>query len=120
MNVYFVRAGNKKGAIKIGVADDVDKRLSELQTGNPFELSIIAVINCDSREHAYHTEGRLHRLFKRCHIRGEWFKGTIDLSRINERMHPHKDEKREKVEAKGQEGGLMKRIKARQLSKGKS
>lgn len=115
MKVYFVQSGNKKGAIKIGVTNNMEKRLEVLQTGNPFKLTVLAVIECDSREHAYHTEGRLHRLFRRCKIRGEWYKSTIDLSRINERMHPHKDEKREKEEVNGK--GLMQRIKERNLRK---
>jgi len=33
--VYFIQAG--KGAIKIGQAKNVDRRLKELQVGNPQE-----------------------------------------------------------------------------------
>lgn len=78
MNVYFVRAGNR-GAIKIGIADDVQKRLDTLQVGNAFKLNLVASIPCPSRKAALHLEGRLHRFFSKQRIRGEWFQGNIDF-----------------------------------------
>lgn len=61
-------------AVKIGVTgqDDVKKRLKQLQTGNPWRLSIKAVIY---RPDAYQFEELLHRHFRTYRIRsdGEWF-----------------------------------------------
>ena len=85
MNVYFVRAGNR-GAIKIGMADDVESRIAELQCGNPFKLNIISIIPCDSREQAFETERRIHKFFARQCIRGEWFQGNIDFRKLNDQM----------------------------------
>lgn len=85
MNVYFVRAGNR-GAIKIGMADNVEKRVAELQCGNASKLNIISVIKCDSREQAFDTERRIHKFFKRQCIRGEWFAGNIDFRKLNDEM----------------------------------
>jgi predicted GIY-YIG superfamily endonuclease len=81
MYVYFLRAGNK-GAIKIGMAKDVDRRVAELQTGNAFKLNVIALIPCDCREQAEYTEKRLHKFFRKQKIRGEWFQGNIDFKKL--------------------------------------
>lgn len=99
MVVYFVRAGNK-GAIKIGVARDVKKRLATMQTGNPFELKVIALIPCSGVQQAFDTERRIHNLFKAKRIRGEWFAGDINFRSIRDAIdiiedEPTKDQIRE-------------------------
>jgi predicted GIY-YIG superfamily endonuclease len=81
MNVYFVRAGNR-GAIKVGVARNVERRISTMQTGNPFKLNLLASISCDSRVSAYALEAKIHKFFARQRIRGEWFQGNIDFRKI--------------------------------------
>jgi len=83
MYVYLIRSGRKKGAIKIGVASNIEKRISELQTGNPAELCLVASIPCSSRKHAYDIEKGLHKRLRRWHIRGEWFDGKLDLKLID-------------------------------------
>lgn len=83
MYVYFVRAGNR-GAIKIGVAKDIKKRVDELQVGNAFRLNVIASIPCDCREQAFDLEKKIHRFFRRQRIRGEWFQGNIEMKKIRE------------------------------------
>ena len=83
MNVYLVRAGNR-GAIKIGVAVNVERRMAALQTGNAFELKLLATIKCRSKEEAYILEKQLHAKFERQKIRGEWFQGNIKFRGINE------------------------------------
>ena len=82
MFVYFIRAGNR-GAIKIGVAEDVDARVATLQVGNAFKLNVIAMIPCDCREQAQNMEQSIHRFFNRQRIRGEWFQGNIDFRKMN-------------------------------------
>jgi len=76
MNVYFIQAGDK-GPIKIGVARSVERRLEALQTGNHEELRIITKIMCEGLAHAYATERKFHKMFKKYRIRGEWFKPKI-------------------------------------------
>jgi predicted GIY-YIG superfamily endonuclease len=78
MNVYFLRAGNR-GAIKIGIAKNVDRRIAALQAGNAFKLNLLASIPCINRKQAESLEGRLHRFFSKQRIRGEWFQGNIDF-----------------------------------------
>ncbi|MFG0217269.1 GIY-YIG nuclease family protein [Brevibacillus porteri] len=65
--VYFIQEQNN-GPIKIGIADNVNKRLKELQTGNSDELSILH----------WTTGGRalesfLHEKFSEIKKLGEWF-----------------------------------------------
>lgn len=101
MVVYFVRAGNK-GAIKIGVARDVQKRLATMQTGNPFELKVIALIPCSGVQQAFDTERRIHNMFRSKRIRGEWFYGDINFRDVRDLMEvkeePITPEKRKEIE----------------------
>jgi len=57
------------------VAKEPEKRILELQIGNPYLLTLIGKIPANSRKHAEYIESRLHRYFSRYHIRGEWFQG---------------------------------------------
>lgn len=67
MPVYFIRAGDD-GPVKIGVAQDPDRRLREMQIGSPVLLTIIRVT-----EGHHDTEKWLHRHFAAQRQRGEWF-----------------------------------------------
>lgn len=64
--VYFMLCNGK---VKIGVATKVNGRLSAMQTGNPDEVKLLACTPGDEE-----LEGKLHKRFKRLHVRGEWFK----------------------------------------------
>ena len=56
---------------KIGIAFDLDQRLSSLQGGNPYELEVVCAFKIkDARE----SEKLLHELFKDKRQLGEWFK----------------------------------------------
>ena len=92
MYVYFLRAGTK-GAIKIGIAEDVEKRIENLQVGNAFKLNVIGLIKCESREEARYKESRFHKFFARQRIRGEWFMGNINFKKLREFDDKEKIEK---------------------------
>lgn len=68
---YFIQAG-VDGPVKIGIAEDVEERLKQLQTGCPDDLRLIGRIrgNC---------EADLHKRFERLRLRGEWFKPDVRL-----------------------------------------
>lgn len=53
---------------KIGFTNTLTTRLPALQTGCPFELSLIGVINGTMSE-----EKKLHNKFREFHLRDEWF-----------------------------------------------
>ena len=73
--VYFIQKGY--GSIKIGVADDPDGRLKQLQTGNHGELFVIAKFPFQSREEALSMEKELHGKFSNDRMSGEWFHKRI-------------------------------------------
>jgi predicted GIY-YIG superfamily endonuclease len=73
--VYFMQAG--KSHIKIGVSDDPDARVRELQTGAFKTLHVIARFPFPSRAAAFEVEKELHRKFSHLKVSGEWFKRAI-------------------------------------------
>jgi hypothetical protein len=74
--VYFIK-DSQSGYVKIGrTDDDISIRLTQLQVGNPSELTVCKTIECNSRE----VEKKLHEQFADKHIRGEWFNITdVDI-----------------------------------------
>ncbi len=73
--VYFIYCGEKQTSpVKIGVTTDIERRIVELQTGNPYKLICKALIPCDDKTQAYHLESFFHKQFKKNRMMGEWFK----------------------------------------------
>ena len=72
--VYIISDGS--GYLKIGVAASLEKRVKQLQTGNPNELKVIGVIRCANRTEAGQMEARLHRILDACKYRNEWYAVT--------------------------------------------
>lgn len=63
--------------VKIGVAQDVDKRIKQLQTGAGIELELIyKSIICSN---AFAIERDVHEYFKEYRTFGEWFKVNPDV-----------------------------------------
>lgn len=70
--VYFLRAGE---FIKIGKATgDPLSRVSQLKTGCPFPIEVVATMPGGYRE-----EGDLHNRFQHIRAHGEWFHATLEL-----------------------------------------
>ena len=72
--VYIMRAG---GFVKIGMSSNPDKRRADLQTSNPETVSLVAVASCASRAVAGNLEKRLHKLFHKDRVNGEWFNDCV-------------------------------------------
>lgn len=68
--VYFVTDGE---FVKIGVAEDPDKRIAGIQTGNPRKLEFLALIPCESKKMAHRVEYTLHQIYRRFKKNGEWY-----------------------------------------------
>lgn len=64
--IYFIKCNNY---VKIGRSIDPKRRLVDLQTGNPFKLTLIRTLNEKDFE-----ESALHKKFNRFRVRGEWFR----------------------------------------------
>lgn len=73
MAVYFIQAG-EDGPVKIGTAEDVAARLSELQTGSPAPLQLLGYVSGGRAD-----EQMLHRRFAALRMRGEWFSPAPEL-----------------------------------------
>lgn len=80
--VYFIQKGY--GSVKIGVAEDPERRLRELQTGNHGRLHLIAKLPCPSRAAAFALERQMHERFASDRLQGEWFHKRI-LRKFKER-----------------------------------
>ena len=85
--VYFIKQCYKKkknSPMKIGFSDDPERRLRELQTGNPNKLKVSFALPCASRDDAIMMEKNLHRLvtakYQRLH--GEWFMIYGDIIKL--------------------------------------
>jgi hypothetical protein len=69
-NVYFISDGQ---FIKIGKANNVEKRMKELQIGNPHKLKILKIIKCSNEHSAYELERFFHSILHSVNKSGEWF-----------------------------------------------
>lgn len=68
MTIYFVQSG-PSGPIKIGVSNNLDRRLSNLSIDNAEPIALLA--SCDG---GMPLEQRLHRTLRGHCYRGEWFR----------------------------------------------
>lgn len=71
--IYFIETCDSR-AIKVGISSNPARRLAHLQIACPDRLAIITTV-----PGAQADESRLHRIFHREHINGEWFRGDGDL-----------------------------------------
>jgi len=65
--VYLI---NCQQFYKIGIANDVQSRLAQLATGNPFDLEVLAIFGFAN---ASPVETALHQRFANTRKHGEWF-----------------------------------------------
>lgn len=77
-SLYLITSGFE-GFIKIGIAKDVESRIASLQTGNPYELELLA---CFDFRDASFIEKALHQKCDENHVRGEWYRLTA--AQVNE------------------------------------
>lgn len=69
--IYFISNGE---SVKIGFSKDPEKRLKNLQTANPVELKLLYFEKGNSN-----IESRLHKLFSKDRIQGEWFNFSDEI-----------------------------------------
>lgn len=81
--VYVVKE-SVSGRYKIGISKDPERRMKELNTGNPEELVMVA---CYRATHdGYKSENLAHREFEQARLRSEWFDSNTDVARLNNLM----------------------------------
>jgi len=74
-NIYIIEGNN---AYKVGESKNPNKRLKQLQTGNPCRLKLIKVY--ENLEYGKIIEKILHEKLDFCNVDGEWFQ--CDLEKI--------------------------------------
>jgi len=73
--IYFVQdKSTRKRLIKIGYTQNMDSRITGLQTGAAESLVVLGVMDGDRKE-----EKRLHSQFKPFRVAGEWFSPDASL-----------------------------------------
>lgn len=79
--VYFVRAKNGTGPIKIGYSWRPEQRLETLLTWSPVDLEILVAIDADIE-----TEKAIQNVFADLHWRREWFHPDARIFSATERL----------------------------------
>ena len=75
MYVYAIRNKTTR-RVKLGISQNPERRLKELQIGNDCELELVAFRKAENR---FKDEKALHRENAPLHVRGEWFDGGISF-----------------------------------------
>ena len=73
MQIYFIQSGCG-GPVKIGITDNLDARVNQIQNGNPEPVEVVAAYDVVDRTAAIDIEKGLHEFFKWHRIRREWFR----------------------------------------------
>lgn len=68
--IYVICENEKTGPIKIGISKRPNKRINDLQIGNPRKLKMHANFSCKN-PHLF--EKYFHKIFSKHHLVGEWF-----------------------------------------------
>lgn len=76
--VYLVGIDGTEKPCKIGISNNADARVANLQTGVPWTLNLLFSIDCADRADALRKEAALHAEFAAWRLRGEWFDLTCD------------------------------------------
>ena len=80
--VYILKVSSD-GIYKVGVSKNVEKRVKQLQTGNPEKIEIVKTFLSD---YPYKIESVLHRSYQRNHVQGEcYYLSEKDIENFEER-----------------------------------
>ena len=72
--VYFIAESPYSGRVKIGKANNITRRLKQLQTGCPNTLTVKSSVMCKNKAHAYRLENAVHRHYHANRMaKSEWF-----------------------------------------------
>jgi hypothetical protein len=75
--LYIIEAdytlAERMECFKVGITNSVRSRLSSLQTGAPFRLTVVRTICLPNREVARVFERRMHEALNTWCVTGEWF-----------------------------------------------
>ena len=72
-DVVYVISYNKDGPCKIGITDNLKRRLAALQTGCPYKLKTLQLFPTFSKDLARKVELGTHAFLSSFRLEGEWF-----------------------------------------------
>lgn len=75
--VYFIQSQGPSKPIKIGWSQNVERRLSELQTSNAHKLVILGVLSGTME-----LEEQMHKKFAHLRLEAEWFQNDDQIHRF--------------------------------------
>jgi hypothetical protein len=87
--VYLISQGNSEwGPVKVGVANQPHRRVSELQIGNPVKLYVRRLWDLGDRSRAFHIEGMVLDEMTPYRMEGEWIDADVFgmCGLVNERI----------------------------------
>lgn len=94
-NIYFI---NRLGTslFKIGITNNLHRRLRQIQTGNDYPLVLPCYIEFNERDAARKQEKRIHDLYKLKRLQGEWFNlDDTDLDDLSKKYDLRRNENNE-------------------------
>lgn len=104
--IYFIY-DSQRNAVKIGITNDVERRLYGLQTGNPVKLELKHSLRGTHRD-----ERLLHKHYEKYNILREWFEYSneimldIEQNNVENIINTYRSYKKEKIKQP-----LIKRVK---------
>lgn len=79
--------------VKIGVSKTPNRRIKQLQTGNPYKIYLLLNLKV---EDAYQAENFFHKKFKNQNSMGEWFEVNSEIKQwvIDMKQYEYMQKKR--------------------------
>jgi hypothetical protein len=99
--IYFI-LNSKNNTVKIGKTDNLQKRLSQLQTGSDSCLVVILTLPGDVEE-----EKELHLRFSDHRLNGEWFTFSDEIKQYTNKQHFEKDNDKGAIETQDDKNTLL-------------
>lgn len=96
--VYILQC-SETHRIKIGIADDLARRIRQIQSTSATELEVLTYFVAHGQD-AQAFENYLHRRLADSRLHGEWFGWTDDVKRVIEHMVAQERNMVEAIEAK--------------------
>ena len=80
MKHYVYVIGIPEGPVKIGVSNNPENRVGNLQPGCPFPLQLLSKYPAKDRAHAFEHERNFHTKYRKYRLVGEWFDMDADFA----------------------------------------
>ncbi len=87
--IYIVSSKTPEGKnYKIGITNDMEKRLRSIKTGNQFKVQIEYLEEIDESVNVLEMENWIHSTFGLVRLEGEWF-GDLTQKQIRRKIYQY-------------------------------